>query len=289
MTKRKRSGTKVRIRDEKEKERRVAVATFLTLILSIVAFSAYFGYTILGPSSDLSLTGPTQQSNPENSTSKLKAAIVDEVSFITPNQTFVQAATDILEHANYSVDYYSGEKVTVDFFRNLPTHGYSMIILRVHSGIDGTQPPVSLATSEASSAKKYIYEQLADQIHTVRLTSGPRTPYFAICPSFVKSSMKGRFKNTIIIMMGCDGLTYTDMAEAFGEKGAEAYISWKGGVSLSYSDQATIRLLQHLVTERQTIIRAGEKTVEDVGRDPTHTNTTLGYYPLASGNYAIQR
>lgn len=276
MTKKKRLGTKAQIRGEKEKERRVAVAIFLTVILSIVAFSAYFGYTILSPSTDFS------------STAKLKAAIVDEVSLGFPNQTFVQAATDILEHANCSIDYYSGERVTVDLFRNLPTFGYSLIILRVHSGINGTQPPMFLATSEAASHTKYTYEQLTGQICGALLTSDNRTTFFAICPSFVKSSMKGSFKNTVIIMMGCGGLCYTDMAEAFRERGAETYISWTGSVSLSYSDQATILLLQHLATEHQTIEQACMKTVGGVRVDPVYPDTLLGYYPVGSGSYTIQ-
>jgi hypothetical protein len=77
MPKKKRFGTKAQIRAEKEKERRIATAIFLTIILSSVAFSAYFGYAILNSSPELSFAGPTSQFKPENATPDLKAAIVD--------------------------------------------------------------------------------------------------------------------------------------------------------------------------------------------------------------------
>jgi len=289
-TKEKRLGTKAQIRSEKEKERRIAVAIFLTIILLSVALSAYFGYTILSPSPDLSFTEPTQQSKAENLNLKLKAAIVDQLSLTLPNQTFIQTATDILEQANYCVDYYSGVRVTVDFYRNLLTHAYNIIILRVHSCIreDGS-PPVAFFTSEPYSQNSHVYEQLADELGEAHyVVGGKEEDYFAVNPNFVVKCLNGRFQNSVIIMMGCNGLTHTDMAEAFAEKGAKAYISWNGSVSASHTDEATAQLLQHLVTESQTIRQAVDNTMKEVGPDQEY-NSTLDYYPHESGNYAIQR
>ncbi|GAG23053.1 unnamed protein product, partial [marine sediment metagenome] len=62
-----------------------------------------------------------------------RAVIVDQLSLSQRNPDFTASATDILEQADYTVDYFPGEQVTVDFYRNLPTHGYDLIILRVHS------------------------------------------------------------------------------------------------------------------------------------------------------------
>ena len=45
----------------------------------------------------------------------------------------MESATDTLAEAGYSVDYYSGEEVTVDFYRDLQTAGYELIIFRTHS------------------------------------------------------------------------------------------------------------------------------------------------------------
>lgn len=292
MAEKKQLGTKAQIRAEKNREGRIARAIFLAIILLAAAISGYFGYTILDSSPSLSFSGPTLQFKPENPNPELKAAIIDELSLTSPNQTFVQAATDIIEQANYSVDYYSGEKVTVDLFRNLPTLGYGIIILRVHSGavgLEGTQKifSVDLSTSELYSSTKYVYEQLTGQLDK-DLVTGLGQYYFGIGSGFVTSSMKGKFQNTTVIMMGCQGLTSTDMAKAFIEKGAKAYISWSGSVSVSHTDQATITLLQHLILQKQSIKQAGENTTEELGLDPIY-NSTLGYYPIGSGNYTIPR
>ena len=48
---------------------------------------------------------------------------------------FNQTAPTILKEAGFTVDYYPGEEVTINFFRNLPRHDYGLLILRVHSGI----------------------------------------------------------------------------------------------------------------------------------------------------------
>lgn len=294
MPKKKRLGTKAQIRAEKDKERRIASAILLTIILSSVAFSAYFGYTLLNPSQDLGFPEPTLQFKPENLNSELKAAIVDHLSLTTPNRTFVQAAADILTKASYIVDYYSGEKVTAEFYRNLPTRGYQLIVLRVHStatGPQGEKCPVRLFTSERYSTTKYVHEQLTGQIGWLAFSSEEAKKgilYFGISPFFVTQSMKGTFQNSVIIMMGCEGLTTTSMAEALIEKGAKVYISWNDSVSPNHTDEATAQLLQHLVTESQTIRQAVDNTMKEVGPDPAYNNT-LEYYPLESGSYAIQR
>jgi hypothetical protein len=89
-------------------------------------------------------------------------------------------------------------------------------------------------------------------------------------------------------MMGCEGLNNTRMAEAFIEKGAKVYIGWTSSVSASYTDQATAHLLQHLIAEKQTIKQAIDNTMKEVGLDLAYSST-LGYYPLESGDCSIQR
>jgi len=225
--------------------------------------------------------------------SRLRAAIVDQLSLYQPNQTFIETATNILETAGFKVDYYRGEEVTVDFYRNLPTHDYGLIVLRVHSSATkatGTESPVILYTSEPYSKTKYLYEQLSDQLCEVAFSReqgemGIR--YFGISPLFVTQSMEGRFQNTVVVMMGCEGLDNPLMAEAFVQKGAKVYISWNEGVLASHTDMATAYLLQHFVLEKRTVEESVIEAVEDVGFDPIY-NSFLVYYPLNAGNYSIQ-
>jgi len=280
----KRVGIKAQVRAENERGRRVATAVFLAIILASAALSAYFGYTVLNPSTPSNSVEPTLQFKPENPNLELKAAVVDQLSLTAPNETFTQTAAAILTQANYTVDYFSGEKVTVEFYRSLPTRGYGLIVLRVHSALfRGCDPPVCFFTSEPYSEGEYVYEQLADRVIQVSFVRLQPPYYFGIVPSFVKSNMHGKFQNTMVIMMGCNGLTYTDMAGAFIENGAKAYIGWNNSVSSSHTDQATTQLLKHLVTEGQTIRQAVENTAREVGPDETY-DSILKYYPLAWGN-----
>lgn len=270
---------KSRIRAEREKELRIATLIMIAVIIIGLSLFGFFIYSSLRP-----LQNQTTESN--------KAAIVDHLSLTYSNQTFVDTSTTILTKAGYSVDYYPGEKVTVEFYRNLPTHNYDMIILRVHSaaaafeGKEFVECPVSFFTSENYSQTKYVWEQLSDQLVIASYTMPQPPYYFGITPKFVTSSMNGKFQNTTVIMMGCEGLNNTKMAEAFIEKGAKVYISWDGPVLGSHTDTATIHLLQNLITQRQPIRKAIENTMVEVGWDPEY-NSVLQFYPRQAENYAV--
>jgi len=220
-----------------------------------------------------------------------KVAIVDHLSFFPEqrNQAFINACINIVEEGGLTWTYHKGEEVTVNFYRNLPSCGTTLMILRVHSAIMRTENEtisiLGLFTSERYSdeaARKYRDDVLTDRL-VMAFFPGGDEKYFGIVPEFVEKSMKGKFKDTTIIMMGCeglgyDGVTYTDMAEAFIKKGAKVYISWDGPVSINHTDQATVHLLQSLILHKRTIKRAVTETMEEVGKDPTF-NSTLKYHP----------
>jgi hypothetical protein len=271
-------GTKAWIKAEKQKQSRIGLAIFLGLILLIVVPLTYYSYNILSRLNSQTITNEL----------KPKAAIVDQLSLTFQNQTFIETATNILKQAGYGVDYYPGEAVTVNFYRNLPTHGYKIIILRVHSALGWYgEPPVCLFTSEPYSQDRFIYEQLTDQLTRAYYNvSGEGKYYFGILPEFVRSSMSGRFENTIVVMMGCNGLTYIDMAKAFTDKGAEVYIGWYNSVSVSHTDTATIKLLQHYLIEKLTLKQSIQETFKEVEFDPY--KSLLIYYPLEAGEQTIE-
>jgi len=262
------------------RERRMATEAFLALVLLIVAFSAYYTYNSLNQQQN-------QTTNPASAQSK--AAIVDQLSLTCPNQTFIQTTTNILQQAGYTVDYFPGENVTVEFYRNLPTYGYQIIILRVHAALGPKMSrPLAFFASENYSDSKYVYEQLADQLARVTYDAqNPNTPtYFGIWPEFVRSSMNGRFQNTTIFAMGCDGLYYTDMAAAFIEKGARVFVGWFGPVSASHTDATTAHLLQHFLIEKSKLKQSVQETFEEVGFDPIYKSLLI-YYPTEAGEQTI--
>ena len=207
------------------------------------------------------------------------AVIVDQLSLTVANPDFVASATGLLEEAGYTVDYYSGEQVSVDFYRGLPTHDYDLIILRVHSGItierdaasgEKTQTEyVSLFTGEPYAETAYRDEQDEGRLAEAVYYEGA-SPLFAITPDFVKYSMGGRFDDTLIVAMGCDGLRSQRTAQAFLDKGASAFVSWSLPVSASHTDAATQRLLEKLFVQELTVQAAVVQAGAEVGPDPSY-------------------
>ncbi|MDH5450148.1 MAG: hypothetical protein OEX77_04470 [Candidatus Bathyarchaeota archaeon] len=275
MKDRKRS-KKTRARVQRRRKR-LQYVVIIAFVLSIVVTSVVLFKSVLDRPSSSQAVIPSVEPN---------AAIVDHLSLTYPNQTFIQTATNILEGAGFTVDYYPGEQVTVELYRALPTHGYDVILLRVHSALREGTKFLALFTCEPYSTTKYWYEQWIDQVGIVEYQLGGDS-YFGIGHEFILSGINGRFQNTVIIMMGCNGLEYTPLAEAFIQKGAKVYVGWNESVSASHTDHATITLLQHLIVQRQTIGTAIEETLQEVGPDPTD-NSILLYYPLEAANFAIQ-
>lgn len=228
-----------------------------------------------------------------------KAAIVDHLSFRneTTNQTFVNASKNILEKLGFIVEYYRGEEVNVDFYKGLLTRSYSLIVLRVHSALIGPTMSLGLFTSEDFDYNKatttYYWDVYHRRLVEAYFTEEERQrgeSYFAIAPEFIEEY--GNFRDTTIIMMGCDGLKYNKTAEAFIKKGAKVCIGWDGLVSTPHTDGATTCLLQRLA-RGNTVNRAVENTMNEVGAEKTYFqdqgyNSTLKYYPEDVGSYTIQ-
>ena len=205
-----------------------------------------------------------------------KAAIVDQLSLTEPNAGFVRTATQLLEDAHYEVDYYAGQDVTVDFYRRLPLEDYKLVILRTHSGrgrgSDTTMltDDVSLFTSEPYSRSRYVEEQKAGSMVIARYLAAGGDRYFGIPPSFIGTSVKGRFDGALVIMMGCDGLRSPQMGQAFLDKGASAYVGWSTLVSAPHTDAATERLLQNVLVNGLPIGDAVATTANEIGPDPAY-------------------
>jgi hypothetical protein len=222
-----------------------------------------------------------------------KAAIIDQLYLLGPNQPFINNATRLLESYGYTVDLWQGSEVTVDFYRKLPEMGYKLIIFRVHSGLlkslndkdTKAQEITYLFTAEKYSTVKYIKDQLTDKVSNAMMTE--KLPLvFAVNPAFIKSA-GGRFDNTAVILMGCESYSTDDMPAAFIEKGASAYIGWSTVVSLEYVDKAALDLLGNLCVANMPLAEAIETTMATRGSDP-HFNAYLKYYPPGSANQTVR-
>lgn len=267
-----------RKRRKKAKSRK-KLAYGVAIVVLILIFLAY-----------LSLDQP-------NPTSQPKAAIVDHLSRKEPNQEFVQNSTSVLEKAGFYVDYHGWEKLTdTNFYKILFKKSYDLFVLRVHSAItliDGEETVAFFSWerySNDTAGTKYGDDVTYDRLVQAFFQNEPNVRYFGITHKFVEKY--GDFQDTIIVMMGCNGLTYTSMAEAFRRKGAIVSIGWDGLVSGPHTDQATTCLLQHLV-QRSTIGKAVEETMSEVGPEKMYFqdqgyNSTMKYHPEAAGSHTIK-
>jgi len=218
-----------------------------------------------------------------------RAAIIDQLCVLQPNQTFLDQLTQELEDYGFEVDIYQGDEITVDFYGSLPEPGYKLIIFRAHSGLlsgkEGVVNKTSLFTNEPYSEAKHIKEQLSDQLAMARIDKNH--PYvFSIRDKFVTQSIKGEFNNTVIIMMGCSCLFIDDLAQAFVAKGASIYLAWGATVGLGYVDEATIYLMEQLCTNKLTVQEAVKNTMTSVGPDPQF-GARLKYLPSQSGDRTL--
>jgi hypothetical protein len=255
---------------------RIAILIAAAIVIPLVVFTFLTFYR-----SDESGKPPPPPPTIADSTAGPRAAIVDHLSLTQPNPAFTEAATDLLEQAGYTVDYFPGEQVTVEFYRNLPAWDHELIILRVHSALGrvGDRPAdwVTLFTSDSYDKTSYRKDQTKQRLSKVSYYEGG-PEYFGIMPGFIKSSMKGEFQGTTIIIMGCDGLRSDSMAEAFVEKGAKAVVAWDGLVSPQHTDAAVERLLQYLLKDKLTLQEAVTQTMAEVGPDPSY-ESVLRLYP----------
>ena len=213
------------------------------------------------------------------------AAIVDQLGLTQPNPSFAQVAGGILVEAGYTADYYPGEQVTVDFYRDLPSRNYDVLILRVHSaiatGIDADTGEeieteyLGLFSGEPFDAEKYPKGELKGLGKAAYYDGAP--PLFGIASDFIRYSMRGDFHEATVLMMGCDGLTMGATAKALVDKGAKAVVGWSGRVSAKHTDAATESLLRHLLLERLPIADAVAQTMAEVGPDPTYDSRLVVY------------
>jgi hypothetical protein len=222
-----------------------------------------------------------------------KAVIVDQIAVLQPNQEFTDTALTYLRDAGFDVEVYEGEDITVEFYKTLSASGYELIVFRTHSSsvefvdeVPQEVGPVFLFTGEPHNKQRYILEHLTDQIRATKILYDESSVFFAVGPEFVKRSMAGRFDDTLIIIGGCQSMTTLDLARALVERGASAVIGWDTWVDLSHNDKAILRLLHALTAENLTVRQAVEKTMGEIGPDPSY-ESVLTYFPLERGGYVL--
>ena len=210
------------------------------------------------------------------------AAIVDQLTIKSEfaNPAFSENCTSLLNASGFAVEYYQGEEVTVNFYKALPSKGRKILILRTHSAVRDDTDWVDLFTSESYREGLYIDLASSRQISKAQMASDDKW-YFSVGPTFVTNSVSGRFDSEcVIILMGCNSLNTTTMAEALVSRGAKVVIGWTSWVSADYTDSFTLQLLNLLLAENAHTIKSAIRELNrQIVEEPNPWNATLVYYP----------
>ena len=260
----------MRARRSRVRWSKLAAVAGAGLAVALVAVAAFF---VLSPS-DGGPPGPP------------RAVIVDQLELTAPNPDFAKQATELLEAAGYEVDYVPGAEVTVDYYRELPSKGYEIVLLRAHAAgrelaDDEYGDDVSLFTSERVSPT-YLKEQRDGLLKGVGYTREQMERgelLFGIPSSVVQESMQGDFGGATVVLMGCDVLRAKNMAEAFVGRGAGAVVGWDATVSARHTDLATLSMLRYLLVDELPVQEAAAASMAEVGPDPFYDSVFLSYPP----------
>lgn len=179
-----------------------------------------------------------------HTTSTQNALILDPLALNYPDPGFVANLTAGLTSTGYSVRYVGPSGAVVDMFRQLPSLGYDMIVIRAHSASSQ-----AIITSEPYNQSLYRDDQVAGGLVAGEAGDGPL--YFAVAPGFVRNSMAGRFQDSTILVMGCSTFQgQHSLADAFLDKGARFVVGWDNSVTVIHTDTSTVSLAREMATGR---------------------------------------
>jgi hypothetical protein len=174
----------------------------------------------------------------------------------------------------------------------LPSLGYKFIVFRAHSGLLAEDGQVYEGSWLFSSEPCQQDLNHADQRLTRKIAKArvdENYPWvFAVGSNFVSQSMQGQFDKTVILTMGCYSFIRDDMAEAFIKKGASAYLGWTSLVNLDYTDKTTETLIRYWCQKDETLKKAMDRTVSELGPEPNH-DTKMLYYPSTNGDKTLNK
>ena len=250
-------------RESPNYNRKLLLASILIMVTLIMS-GAYF------------YLQPSQPTTP-------KAAIIDQLgssqlSTISryENQSFINSTMNLLNSRFAQVDYYS-DNATVENYKRLSSLGYRIVIWRAHSAIDNKSKYIAISTTETDESTNYN-QYLSNGQLTVCHIVGDSKKYIGITPKFVQEIMTGRFEDTVIILMSCNGLKtdYYSTANAFVAKGAKVIVSWDGWIEKPDNDQGITIFLQHLLGQNSTISEATAITPKYLSQ---YGLCTLKYHP----------
>ncbi len=266
------------------------MAAFLVLGL----FMAFVVYLIIPPQTIqpekhvIDATTPRSQSfSPTELRPPSRVAIVDQLGAHFPNPSFIETAEEMMRRAGFQVDLYGPDRVTVNMYASIPSHGYRLIVFRVHAGVNEEMEgsPVGLFTTEPYSEFKYPGEQLTDLVGSAQALYSPEV-VFAVTPKFIREKSAVDYGGAIIVLTGCFGLYSQELPQAFVDRGASVVIGWDRLVDAEHTDEAMLLLLRMMLIEGMDVEDAVRATMEEVGPD-LENESVLNYHPKEEGGLKL--
>lgn len=215
------------------------------------------------------------RSQSQNPTMVKRATLVDGLGTVYPHPSFVDKLRSIMNDSGYGFDYIPEGAATLDFFFNLPSQGYSIIILRVE-GVSirvGDASPVGFATADQIADSQRVSDQVRNDLGVIQANGHT---YFAMTPKAVSKLMCGQFQGTTILVMSCNSLGDPSLAQAFISKGASSFIGWNGSVTIAHDDRvftALATLLTQGISPSSAVYHASNM----YGPDPIWGGTISSY------------
>ncbi len=224
----------------------------------------------------------------ENKTALLYDSLYREY----PNETLIDELVSLLESNGYQVYLYQGINATLDPLVSL--NKLDLIIIRAHGAYNddpkrplGSYIYTGLRYEEAKTLYDgYVDENLENGLLALAVIPPPGVElnetiletlpkYVAVSPEYIDRHL-GILKNdTIVIAAGCYTSNDDILADIFLNKGAKAFIGWKGEITQSYMDRVTLELVKLLLE----------------GRNPSDLPVLLGDMikdPLANGTLVVK-
>ena len=174
--------------------------------------------------------------------STLKVIIYDQLIEVPSAMDFKDEALAICE-GRLKMDYFAGEDVDVNTLKLGPGSS-ALAVFRVHSGVFDNR--TWLFTGEEYSESGHVMDQVRGLVHIARCSSTSEL-MFAVGPDFIHEYWRN-LDGCIILLMGCETMDDTGLADAMVDRGASAVVGWKGPVSRDESDMVTLRLLEALIS-----------------------------------------
>ena len=213
-------------------------------------------------------------------------ALIDELSSSYSDPAFVEQLRQTVEGAGFWFKYYAPADVTVPLFWALPALGYEVVVIRAHSTGWFSGDKITIFTGETYQKGKYYLEQVRGFVSSASTFENSQL-YFTITPQFVQKMSQGKFPGTIVVMMGCNGLKNNQMASAFKDKGASAYVGWDEQVYARRSDLAALALVQALFEKHVALADALPYAMGQTGADSLY-RSELRLYPDSGKTVSVQ-